>query len=445
MEEKAIIPQLIALALPVMVTQALFMLYDLVDAFWVGRLGVTAPAAIALAGTLNWVLMVLGELIAAGSMALVARFWGSGNKKEARHVALQSLLIAVLFAVIVGTAIFMGAGRIFGFYGEGISEETRLAGTVYLKYIAVGLALSYVYGAITAVLQASGDTVTPMKLGIASNLINIILDPILIFGWGPFPAMGVSGAGLATVIGMAVYLAGACHTVFVSSEHMKITLRGARADLGVIRKILWIGFPSALYGITRPLTGMLMYRLTASFGDSAVAAFGIGGRVWSIASVFLAGFFVATASVVGRLLGAGKAELARIVVTKSVKVSSGVGAVFTLLTIAFARNIIGVFLKDPAAVSAGAAYLRIVGLGFLLQGVSNPLSGVFKGAGHNWPTLIAAFIGNWLCKVPLAYLLAYTFSMGSNGIWWAISASMVIETAYLVFAYCKGRWAQVKI
>lgn len=443
-EKKNIIPLLARLSLPVMVTQVLFMLYDMVDAFWVGRLGVTAPAAVSLVGNLNWVFMVIGELVVAGNVALVAQSWGAGDEHRARHVATQSLLVSFALSLVIGTLLFVFAGQILRFY-QGISDATRTAATAYLRVMSIGLAFSYVYGAITSTLQAAGDTVTPMKLGILSNVLNIVLDPFLIFGWGPFPEMGVLGAGVATVIGMGVYLIGALYVICSSRGPIRVRLSGQRPDFPVIGRILSIGMPSALYGTTRPLSGMLMFGLAAQFGDATVAAFGIGGRLWSIVHIFLAGFFVATATMVGQLLGAGKKDLTGYAVKRAAVLSTAVAWFVTLLTIILARPLTMLFLHEEQAISACVAYLRIVGAAFFAGGLSNTLSGAFKGAGRNWPTMISAFIANWLIKVPLAYLLASRLGWGSNGIWIAVGASMIIEAICLLVAYRYKRWDKVKV
>lgn len=443
LDRKHVVPQLIALAAPVMVTQVLFMLYDLVDAFWVGRLGVSAPAAVSLVGNLNWVLMVIGELVVAGNVALVARAWGAGDKDRARHVAIQSLFVSGALALIVGTAVFVLAGRILTVY-HGISAETYTSAVAYLRVMAIGLAFSYVYGAITSTLQAAGDTVTPMRLGILSNVLNIVLDPLLIYGWGPFPRMGVLGAGVATVIGMGVYFVGAAYVILAGKGPLRVSFKGERPSLSTAGQLLLIGTPSALYGTTRPLTGMLMYSIAARFGDPIVAAFGMGGRVWAIVFVFLSGFFVATATLTGQALGAGKPDLARYTVKKSIALASATSGFFAILTILFARPIIGIFLKDPSAAAAGAAYLRATGVGFLAVGVSNPISGAFKGAGRNWPTLISAMIANWGVKVPVAALLAVTLGWGPDGIWWAVALSMIVEGLCLLVPFVRGRWAEAE-
>lgn len=441
LDEKHIVPQIIALALPVMLTNVLFMLYDLVDAFWVGKLGVTGPAAISLVGNMNGVLMVLGELVAAGNIALVARYWGSGEHDKARNAAAQAFRISVLIALVVGGAVFAASDRLIGLY-RGISAETHASAVVYLRVFVVGLAMSYMYGAITSTLHGVGDTITPMKLGIASNVLNMVLDPILIFGWGPFPRMGVLGAGVATVIGMGVYFVGALFVIANRRGGIHLRLFRAPFDGAESLRILSIGGPAVAQAITRPLTGLLMYVLAAQFGDPVVAAFGIGGRVWTITFVFLGGFYVATAAMVGQLLGAGRRDLAGLAVKRSATLATCIAAGVSLLIVVLARPLISVFLPQADAVAAGAAYLRFTGISFFAAGLSNALTGAFKGAGYNWPSMFAAIVSNWFIKLPVAYLLTRFLRLGPNGIWLAVSLSMLVEAGYLFVAYRRGRWAK---
>lgn len=275
-----------------------------------------------------------------------------------------------------------------------------------------------------------------------TTTVNILLDPLLIFGWLGFPRLGVLGAGIAT---LAAY--GLSFSLGLGVLLKRGTLRFPRLRLHptTAAKIFRVGLPASLQAITRPLTGMLMFKIVAYFGTAGIAAFGIGGRALGLMFIYLEGLGAAARTLVGQNLGAHQPERAEDVVKKVLAVGLLLQGLFTLGYFVFAPQIIAVFNAEEGVVQVGTSYLQIIALSLLFVVFTIAYGGAQQGAGDTRPPMLASVIANWAVKLPLAYFVAYYLDAGPTGVWLAIGASILVEAFVVFLYYRRGGWKQKEL
>jgi len=417
-----------------MLSSVLFTFQTTVNMFWVGRLGATELAAVALAGSVLGVFQTLAGMVSAGTLASCARFSGADDRSGIQESLFHSLLLGLLIAVVLALPGALLSNPLLRLFGA--EPGVVAAGTPFLTLLLAFLPAYFVSVIFSSVFQALGDTRTPMWVALGVNLVNLVLDPLLILGWLHLPRLGVTGAAIATVFSQV------CGALALG---LILNRRGlVRFDLRIraqaLRALLGIGVPASLQAITRPLTGMLMFRIVASFGSPAIAAFGVGLRILNIMYIYLNGFGAATQSLVGQNLGAGRPDVARAVAARVQVIASALQLLVLSVLFALAPQVIRIFNTDPAIVRFGTSYLRLLAPFLVLLGISTAWSGSQYGAGATRPTMIAAVLANWLVKLPLAYILSRVTSLNLTGVWLGIGVSVVVETLVLGIFYFRGGW-----
>jgi putative MATE family efflux protein len=432
------------LAWPVMLASGLNMCFNLVDTYWVSRLGAVMVSVPSLAGSLLWLFMSLTEAINIGTVAMVARFEGAGNRRLIPDVFVHSFWLSIAMAAVIGVGVGLFATPLVQLFTDDVTLIPLAVDYLYITLL--GLFPIFISTAASAVLFGIGDTKTPMLVLLIANGLNIILDPIFIFGWFGVPVMGVQGAAWATLLANVLTMV---VLVAVVLKKPSLGLNGLRAPFNssILGNILKIGMPASLQSAARSSTGTVMFWLVMSgYGATAAAAFGAGQRIIGLIFVFISGLSVAATTLIGQVLGSGDKGLARLASRRLIVLGIGVQVVIGLLYVALAYPVSFLFLgDDAAALSAGVSYVRICGLGLALGASSSVLGGIFKGAGYTMPTFLAGFISNWLIKLPMAALGTLVFNLPVDNIWWAISASIVVEWLMLYIWQRKGTWLDREI
>jgi putative MATE family efflux protein len=306
----------------------------------------------------------------------------------------------------------------------------------YLSIVFITVPINFVTAVLTSILHAKGDTRNPMVALVIANVLNIFLDWlfIMIFGWG------VKGAAAATLLGIIFTLFYLMITVMKALQTNVFHLFSrVRLTLGMLKRIMRVGIFSVLYGITRPFTGMLMFQIAAESGVAAVAAFGIGGRWFSLVFIILGGLEAAISILVGQSLGSRNMEKIKHLIKEGLTVGLLSIAVFGVLYLTFPGLLMSVFTKDQQVLAFGARYLRIVFLGLMFVPFTTVFNAAFKGAGDTMPPMIGALIANWIVKIPMAYMLS-RMGMHSDGVWTAIAVSVVAEAAVTGLFFRRGNW-----
>lgn len=428
------------LAWPVMISQVLFTTLNIVDMFWIGKLGASQVASVAIAGSIMGVTFAITQIFYAGNLAMVARFAGRGERNEIKSVVIHSFVLAFLAAIVLSVSGFILAPSIFRLFGA--TEVVRTLGINYIRIVF--LALPFFFGAfvVFATLTALGDTKTPTKVTAVASLFNILLDPLLIFGIWKFPKLGVTGAAVATSLSHSLALVVG---IFILYRRGYVRIPFPKINWKTIASILKIGIPACLQGITRPFTGMIMFRIVAFYGTAAIAAFGIGMRTLGLMFIYLTGLMTSVQTLVGQSLGAKKLKKAEEVVRRVLLIGFAIQIPVTILYILFAPQIISIFNNDPDVIRIGTEYLRIISLSLTLIAFTIAFGGAQYGAGDTKPPMVASVISNWVLKIPVAYIIANHLHLASRGVWIAIALSVLVESIIVAVFYYRGGWKRKKL
>ncbi len=431
------------LSLPIIATNLFQALFNLIDMFWVGKLGSDAIAAVAMSGTILMIVMFLMIGIGAGTTAIISRFIGAKKNAHADNTAMQSVTMAFFMSVILSIAGYICSPYLLEILGA--APEVAAYGTGYLQIMFISIFIMFFLFLISAIFQGAGDVKTPMLLLAFSTVINIILDPLLIFGIGPFPCLGINGAAWATVISRAVGSIIALEILLKGRSLIHVRLNEYKLDFNIMWRILKIGISSSAQMSFRGFMNLAIMALVASFGTFAVAAYGIGIRLEMIVLMPGFGFAGAAATLVGQNLGAKDSLRAEKSGWFSVFYYTIFMAIMALIFICFAPNLISIFNNNPEVIEIGAFYLKIMALTFIFTSISMPLNRSLIGAGDTFPAMIFTFIGLWLVLVPAAFYFSKYTSSGLKGIWYAMSISSFVM-ALMYSAYFKsGRWKLKKV
>ena len=421
--EGPILRALVALAVPIVATNIFQTLYQLIDTFWVGRLGAGAVAAVSLSFPILFFMISAGGGLAVAGSILVAQTFGTGDEEAVDYAAGQTLL-----AVGVVSALRSGAGFILSeplmalFRAEPAVTEMAVG---YLEISFLGLVAVFVYFVFHALLRGVGDVRTPMTIAAGTVVLNFFLDPLLILGYGPVPAMGVAGAawatisaqGLAGVVGMGILFSGR-YGIHLRVRHF----RPARA---ILLKILRLGIPSSIEQSTRALGIAVMMLLVAGFGTTVIASYGIGTRILSFIIIPAMGLSLATTTVVGQNVGARKNDratvAARMAMTAGFLALTAAGGLLFLVAVPVIRAFVP---NEPEVVQIGAHFIRIMGPAFGFFGIQMVMSGALAGAGNTMA----------------AMSLSIAVHLGPDGIFWAFPISNVVSAVIALTWFLRGTW-----
>lgn len=460
LENYSIYKNIWIIAWPACLSQVFSSTLNITDMIWIGRLGSVKIAGVALCSTIIWIMFVISNTIAVGSLAMVARFYGAEERDKARGVALNSFLYAVVMAFILGVLGYILSSKIIYFFNA--SPEVSQVAIDYLQIIALGFPAYYFLIVAVSILSGAGDTKTPLKFMALANIINIFLDAFLINGWWIFPRLEVKGAALASVISMLI--ASILAVIYFNMKDSVIHPFKDRWWNNLSFKYLWrllrIGVPAFFQDLMRPITGLLMFRIVAFFGTSAIAAFGVGMRGLSFSFIFMFGLVRATSTLVGQYLGAEKPDKAEEAANKTLLITASIFVFLFVLYFFGGELIIKIFNREPEVVRMGTDYLRMVAIGWILGIFSGIYGGAFRGAGDTRPPMIAAIIANWVVKLPVAFIISgfalsvlswefieifKPYTLGVFGIWLAITVSMLIEGGIDFLWFRRGRWKKKKV
>ncbi|MGM0368874.1 MAG: MATE family efflux transporter [Bacillota bacterium] len=438
--EGSIVTTLWKLALPIMIGNSMQVVYNLADTFWLGRIGADAVASLSVGFPIIFLLISIGGGITVAGTTLVSQYKGIGDSAQTNKVASQVLVFVMSLSIVLSIIGVKFNRQLLKLIGTPVEILATAEG--YLNVIMSGVSFMFLFFIFSALLRGYGDTKTPMIMMVASTLLNIILDPFLIFGWTFFPRLEVLGAGLATVFSRAVAGLFGLFILLKGKKGIHIRLKYLKPDWTYIKKIIKIGVPSAGEMSIRALGMTAMMGIVTSYGSTVVAAYGIGMRILSMIMMPARGFSRATTTMVGQNLGAGNIKRAE----KSVWISSGL--VFVLLTTfglifaLLANQIISIFNSDPAVISAGTNLLQILGISFGFLGIRTVIGGAFRGAGNTIIAMVLAGVSLFVLRIPIAKLLADCLGWQANGIWWGITIATILSALLSMIWFKRGSWKE---
>jgi putative MATE family efflux protein len=426
------------LAIPMVLEMTMESIFAVVDVFFVSRLGEDAIATVGLTEGMLTLIYAVAIGLSMGTTAMVARRFGEKHPAAAGTVAVQSIMLGLLVAGVVGVGGAFSASRLLELMGatSGIIETGS-------GYTSVLLATNVVIMLIflnNAVFRGAGDATIAMRALWIANGINIVLDPCLIFGLGPFPEMGLTGAAVATSIGRGSGVVYQLFKLHHPGSRIRLTARDWRLDLHVMTRLVRVSFGGVLQFLVETASFVGLVRIVAYFGSTALAGYTIGVRIIVFAFLPAWGLSNAAATLVGQNLGARKPDRAE----RSVWLTGVYNMVFlgavSIVFIVFAEPLVRLFSTDPGVVAAGVDCLRIISYGYVFFAWGMVTVQSFNGAGDTMtPTWINLFCF-WICQIPLAYYLARTIDMGPRGVYWAIAICYSISAVIGILLFRRGRW-----
>ena len=441
--EGPLLKGLLMLAWPMMVSALLQNLQTVIDLFWVGRLGSSAVAALTIGGTVLMMLFPVVMGLSTGTVAIVSRCVGAGRLDEAAESAGQSLMAALAVGVLAGLAGWHSADGLCGLMGG--SGDVRVLGADYLRISFVGSAPIFVLFVGSSILQSSGNTVIPMYAMVLSNVINLLLAPVFIFGLLGVPALGVKGAAWAAVVAEIVAVAIVLQALTSGRGGLKILNAHWRPQWAIAWRVIRIGIPSSGQMLSRSLMSGVLMRIVASCGMATVAGYGIAARFHMV--LLMPAFVLgnAAATVVGQNLGAGRPERARRAAWLAVLIDLIVMAVSAAVLVTWAPALVRVFDPNPEVVRAGVSYLRVTSFFYVFAAFSIVLGRALQGAGDTLSPMVTTIIGLWGVQVPLAFLMARLVTPAMLGIWWSVSIALTVNGLMVALWFQTGRWIHKRV
>ncbi len=434
---------ILLLAIPMVLEMVLESLFAVVDVFWVSRLGADAIATVGLTESIVTLVFAVALGLGMSTTAMVARRIGEKDHEGAAVAGVQAIFLGLVASVAMGLPFFLLAPRLLGLMG---ATPTIIAlGTSYMRIALGGSGVILMLFLNNAIFRGAGDAAIAMRLLWVSNILNLIFDPCLIFGLGPFPKMGVTGAALATFTGRGIGVLYQFYRLAKGTERLRILARHLRLDAAVLWRLLRVSFTGILQFLIGQASWIGLVRIVSLFGAPALAGYTIAIRIVIFAILPSWGLSNAAATLVGQNLGAGHPDRARSAVWRTglwnMIFLGSVGLVF----IAFAPWIIGLFTQDPAVVPTAVHCLRIFSCGNIAFAYGMVLLQAFNGAGDTLTPTYVNLVGFWLIEIPLAWWLAEHTWLRVNGVFVSIVVAQVTIVLISLVLFRQGRWARQRI
>ncbi len=431
------------LAIPMILEMMMESIFALVDAYWVSSLGSNAIATVGLTESVITLIYAVAIGLSMGVTAIVARRVGEKDMNGASQAAVQSIFLGISVALIISVIGVLFPKEILGLMG---AEPDLIAdGYGYTQVLLGGNITIMLLFLINAVFRGAGDASVAMKVLIVSNLLNIILDPLFIFGFGPIPGFGVQGAAIATTIGRGSAVILQLMILFFGWSKIKVTLR----DLVLHSKVMINLIKVSLGGIGQFIIGtsswVFLMRIMAEFGSEVLAGYTIAIRVLMFTLMPSWGMSNAAATLVGQNLGAGEPDRAEKSVWKTGKYNAYFMVFVSVFYLIFAEFIIKIFSTEPEVVEYGAMSLRVIAAGYVFYAYGMVIIQSFNGAGDTKTPTIINFFCFWVFQLPFAYLAAIVFDWGAMGVFLAITFAEVLIAVIAIIWFRRGDWKSVEV
>lgn len=421
-----------------MLNNLLQMLLNLADAFYLGKLGAAAVSAPTISFNLIFFLVVFGMSFGMAGTTLIAQSKGKRDQERVDFYLGQTTTVLMSMSVVIAIVGITLGGTILRLMQvpEDAFEFTRQ----YMTIIFAGMPIMFVGFILRSALQGVGNSVTPLIVQSIAIGLNLILDPLVIFGIGPFPRLEVAGAAYATVFSRLVASIVALSILVRGRRGIRLQLRHMKPDWHAIRRLASIGLPASIGQGLSALGFTVLQGVVNTFGTAVVAAFGIGNRIVGLFNMPAFGFSQATTALVGQCLGAKRKDQAVTVVKQSVITVAIFIVSGMTLTFFFGSSFVRFFVSDPDVVQYGATMFRIISMSVVLFALFTVTVGAFQGGGDTKPVMFLNIGRLWGLRLPVAYLLAIVLNWGPDGIWWSMFFSNLVTATAGFLVLRRGRW-----
>ncbi|WP_294133345.1 MATE family efflux transporter [uncultured Clostridium sp.] len=420
----SIVKTLLTLSLPILGTSFIQMAYSLVDMIWIGKAGSAAVAAVGTAGFFAWFGNSMVMITKTGAEVGVSQSIGKNNEKERKCYVYSSIFLCILMSIIYGIILIAFKDKLIGFFNLGDPVIIKMS-IDYLIVISLGMICAFLNPQFTGIFTASGNSKTPFVVNTVGLIMNIILDPILIFGIGGIKPLGVVGAALATVLSQMLVTIIFIYTFIKNGYNFSFNNKRF-VKLKYLKSICVLGGPTAIQNCLFTFFSMLIGRIVASAGPVAIAVQKVGSQIESISWMTAGGFASALTAFVGQNYGAKRNDRVIKGYVSTIIISCILGVFTTLLLVFAGGPIFSIFIDEKEAILQGIDYLRILGYSQLFMCIEITTSGAFYGVGKTITPSIVGIIFTGL-RVPIAMLLFRPEILGINGVWWSISGSSIVK------------------
>lgn len=413
-------------------------IFAIVDIFFVSKLGAETVAVVGITESMMTIVYALGVGVGTAATAVISRRIGEKDPAHAAQAAGQAIILSTLISIILAIPALIFYKDLLLLMGIGEKSADEYGGYA-LVIMASNIVIMLLF-INNAIFRSSGDAAISMKVLAVANFLNIILDPILIFGFGPIPALGITGAAIATSLGRGIGVIYQLYILYRGKHRVKITSGHLKPDWQIIKNLLQLSVGATGQHLIATTSWIFLVRIISMFGSQVVAGYTIAIRIMFFALLPSLGISNATATLVGQNLGAGRHDRAE----RSVWITGVVNIIFLgligLILAIFPAGFIRLFIGDPVVIAYGSDCLRILSYGFIAYGMGMVMVNALNGAGDTvTPTWINVFC-YWLFEIPLAYILAVYLNMGENGAFLAILVAEIAVTVTAVYYFRLGRW-----
>ncbi len=434
------------LSWPMMVSQMFRVVDMMADLVWAGRgFGTTTIAGVGAAQQWAQVAMTWRMGLDTSVRAMVSRAVGAGDLPRANHIALQGFTISTIISTVMAILGILFTPFLMGLLG--ISDEAIAEGTLYMRLQFVAMATTAMMMMSAAILQASGDSVTPMRIDMVTRILHLVLSPFAIFGWiiPGFGGMGIAGASVTNALAGSLGFAWLAYILFSGKSRLHLSLKGYYVDLPVIWRIVRIGAPASVTSAERSVAQIVLFGLVTPFGTTAVAAFSLVNRIQMLVNLGSMGMGQGAGILVGQNLGASQPRRARKTVAWAVAFVTALNLVTGGLVIAFPSILLSIFSPSPELMEVASTWLRIQAVGFVMMGASMVFMQSYNTAGDTLVPMIVVLLTIWGVQQPLAYLLPRVTELGQYGVAWAPVVGIVARLSLYVPYFFWGPWLKKKV
>jgi putative MATE family efflux protein len=431
------------LAIPMILEMIMESIFAVVDIYFVSKLGADAVATVGLTESLMTLVYAIGFGLSISTTALVSRRIGEHDSEKAAFTAVQAIITGVLFSFLISVPAILAPKQLLSLMGA--SDAIIESGFRYPMIMLGGNMIIMLLFIINAVFRSSGDAALSLRVLVIANLLNMVLDPCLIFGWGPFPELGITGAAVATTIGRGTAVAYQFYILARGNGRVKILLKHLKVSFKIIAKLIKLSLGGIGQNIIATFSWVIMVRIIAEFGSDVLAGYTIAIRIVLFSLLPSWGLANAAATLVGQNLGANKPGRAEKSVWTAGFVNMGLLGLFSVLFILKAEYLVSLFTTEVFVIEAATECLRMISYGFLLYGLGMVMVQAFNGAGDTTtPTWINLFCF-WILEIPMAYLLALNAGFGERGVYIAIILAESVLALVAMMFFRRGKWKENKV
>ncbi|SET15524.1 putative efflux protein, MATE family [Natronincola peptidivorans] len=425
---------ILLLSAPIMFNNFVQTIYNVVDTYWVSKLGASEVAAMTLIFPVVFLIISLGIGMNVAGTAMVSQYVGGNQWEEASKISGQLLSLSFIISILFSILGFVSVPYVVSFMGA--TGDVFTHSYDYLRVIYWDMPLVFIFFVYTAIKQGQGDTFTPMIINVGGVLLNIVLDPIFIFTLN----LGIRGAAYATILSRGVFILYAIYTLFNKKSNIYLNKNRLVIKKDALLKIIKIGLPASVGQSVSAFGFIILNIFVISYGETTLAAFGIGNKVTSLVTMPALGIGSAIATIIGQNIGANQMDRVKEALKTSISMTCALLMVGGFIMFLSSYNIMRFFIHDPEVILQGAAYCRLISISLPFLGIFQVLVGTFQGSGR---TIYAMFmdIGRlWLLRIPMIVLFKHYTDWGSNSVWYAMILSNIFICGLGYIMYSKGSW-----